>query len=170
MTYNTPSSTDKHHESTEPESRQMARMLFFLLHLLFFFFRRGISNLRDSFTMVFTQDSSIFHWAVYRFFLPVWSLMRRFEPLSEELWLPLWCHFFFFTYTHVHKSLNKEIWLLCKIAELEIQLVSAGKVWGEPGQSVILQPILHTSTEEACETDLLLCDRWQTSAQACICC
>ena len=30
---------------------------------------------------------------------------------------------------------------------------------------MILQPILHTSTEEAYGTDLLLCDRWQTSAK-----
>jgi len=30
--------------------------------------------------------------------------------------------------------------------------------------SVILQPILHTSTEEAYEDGLLLCDRWQTSS------
>ena len=32
---------------------------------------------------------------------------------------------------------------------------------------VILQPILH---RKPVRTDLLLCDRWQASAQACICC
>jgi len=36
--------------------------------------------------------------------------------------------------------------------------------------STILQPTLHTCTEEACETELLLCDRRQTSDQACTCC
>ena len=39
--------------------------------------------------------------------------------------------------------------------------------------SVILLPILHTYTEEAWQpvrTDLLFCDRWQPSAQACTCC
>ena len=32
----------------------------------FFFFRRASSNLRDSFTMVFAQNSSIFHWVVHQ--------------------------------------------------------------------------------------------------------
>jgi len=36
--------------------------------------------------------------------------------------------------------------------------------------AITLQPILHTSTGEAVRTDLLLCDRWQTPAQACTCC
>ena len=37
--------------------------------------------------------------------------------------------------------------------------------------SVILQPILQTSTEEAHEDGfLLLFDRWQTSPQPCTCC
>ena len=41
-----------------------------------------------------------------------------------------------------------------------------------PGSAILdLQPILHASTEETGEdTLLLLCDRWQTSAQACTCC
>jgi len=54
---NIPSGAKKHHESTEPESHQTAKMFFFLLLLLllllfFFFFRRASSNLRYSFTMV----------------------------------------------------------------------------------------------------------------------
>jgi len=32
----------------------------------FFFLRRASSNLRDSFTMVFARNSSIFHWAVHQ--------------------------------------------------------------------------------------------------------
>jgi len=33
--------------------------------VFFFFFRWACSNLRDSLTMVFAQNSSIFHWAVH---------------------------------------------------------------------------------------------------------
>ena len=38
--------------------------------------------------MVFTQNSSIFHWAVHQpiDFFQVWSHTRRFEPLTEELY------------------------------------------------------------------------------------
>ena len=52
MTKNAPSGTKKHCESTEPESHQAAKM---------FFFKRASLNLRGSFTMVFAQNSSIFH-------------------------------------------------------------------------------------------------------------
>ena len=76
-----PSGAKKHRESTEPESRQTAKM----------FFRRASSNLRDSFTMVFAQNSSIFYCAVHQpiAFFHVQCHTRRFEPLTEELWLPL---------------------------------------------------------------------------------
>ena len=79
---------------------------FSFFFFFFFFFRRASSNLRDSFTMVLAQNSSIFHWAVHQpiAFFQVWSHTRRFEPLTEELWLPLRCHFFFMC-THAHKSL-----------------------------------------------------------------
>ena len=40
--------------------------MFFFLLLLPFNFRRASSNLCDSFTIVFAQNSSIFHWAVHR--------------------------------------------------------------------------------------------------------
>ena len=40
-------------------------------------------------------------------FFPVLSLTRRFELLTEELWLPLQRHFFF-TCKHAHKSLSNE--------------------------------------------------------------
>jgi len=71
MTSNTPSGAKKHRESTEPESHQTAKMFSFF----FFFFRWASSNLRDSFTMVFAQNSSIFHWAVHQTiaFFQVWS-------------------------------------------------------------------------------------------------
>ena len=56
MTNNTPSGAKKHRKSTEPRSRQTAKMFFFF----FFFFRRASSKLHDSFTTVFTQNRSIF--------------------------------------------------------------------------------------------------------------
>ena len=61
MTKNTPSGAKKHRESTELESHQTAKMFFFFIFFFFFFFfRRASSNLRDSFTMVFAQNSSVF--------------------------------------------------------------------------------------------------------------
>jgi len=50
----------KDRESTEPESHQTAKMFFFLSFVFFFFLlRQASSNLRDSFMMVFAQNSSI---------------------------------------------------------------------------------------------------------------
>ena len=44
----------------------------------FYFFRRASSNLRDSFTMIFTQNSSIFHWAVHQpIAFSTWLLVRQ---------------------------------------------------------------------------------------------
>jgi len=54
---NTPSGAEKYRKSIEIESRQIAKMFTF-------FFRQASSNLCDSLTMVFAQDSSIFHQAV----------------------------------------------------------------------------------------------------------
>ena len=47
------------------ESHQTAKIFLFFFFFCFFFFRWDSSNLRDSFTMVFTQNSSIFNWAVH---------------------------------------------------------------------------------------------------------
>jgi len=54
MTYNTPSSTEKYCKNTEPKSCQTAQLKCFLS----FFFRWASSNLHDSFTMVFAQNSN----------------------------------------------------------------------------------------------------------------
>ena len=72
-----------------PNQKVTRRPKCFFFFLFFFFFRRASSNLRESFTMVFAQNSSIFHWAVHQTiaFFQVWSHTRRFEPLAEELWL-----------------------------------------------------------------------------------
>jgi len=57
------------------------------------------------FTVVFAQNNSIFH------FLQVWSATRQFELLTEKLWLPLQCNFFF-TCMHVHNHLATK-WNYC---------------------------------------------------------
>ena len=105
----------------------------FFFFFFFFFFRRASSNLRDSFTMGYAQNSSIFHWVVHQpiAFFQVWSHTRRFEPFTAELWLPLGTPFIF-TCTHAHKSLSNETSLLRKIAELEILLV-CGECLKKPG-------------------------------------
>jgi len=85
MTNNTPNGMKKHHKSTEPESYQTAKM----------FLRRPSSKLHDPFTIVFTQNSTILHWAVYQpiAFSQLWSLTRWFKLVTEELWLHLRRHF-----------------------------------------------------------------------------
>ena len=130
----------------------------------FFFFRRASSILHYSSTMVFAQNSSIFHWAVHQpiAFLQVWSHMRRFEPLTDELWLPLRRHFFF-TVGMRTNQLAMKCNYYARYAELEI-LFCVRSVRRKP---MILRPILHRKPVRG---DLLLCKRWQTSAQACICC
>ena len=84
MTKNTPSGAKKHHESTEPESYQTAKMFFF-----FFFFRRASSNLRDSFTMVFAQNSSIFHWVVHQGGVVYWTVLCYHPYLVSMLFADL---------------------------------------------------------------------------------
>ena len=71
-----------------PNQKVTRRPKCFSFFFFFFFFRRASSNLRESFTMVFAQKSSIFHWAVHQpiAFFQVWSHTRRFEPLAEEKW------------------------------------------------------------------------------------
>ena len=60
---------------------------FFFFFFFFFFFRRASSNLRVSFTMVFAQNSSIFHWAAHQpiAFFHIWSHTRQFESFSMLL-------------------------------------------------------------------------------------
>ena len=60
----------------------------------FFFFRWATSKLW-LFTITFAQNSSILHLAVHQpiTFSQPWILTRRFKLVTEELWLPWWCHF-----------------------------------------------------------------------------
>jgi len=77
----------------------------------FFFFRRASSNLCDSFTMVFTQNSSIFTEqctsSLLLKFLQVWSH----EAIRTTQWRTMasFTTPFFFTCTHEHKSLSNEM-------------------------------------------------------------
>ena len=61
---------------------------------------------------------------------------------------------------HLAMKCNYYAWIRNTVGEQGV--FEESLVW-----SVILQPILH---RKPVRTELLLCDRWQTSAQACICC
>jgi len=160
MTNNTPISAKQHRESTEPESRQTANFFSFLFFLVF---RRASSNLLDSFTMVSAQNSSVSteQCTSPLLFLQVWSLTRRFEPLTEELWLPLRCHFSSIVRMRTNHLATKYNCYARNTVGVR-GVIEESLVW-----SLILQPILY---RKLVRVDLLLCDKWQTSAQACICC
>ena len=134
MTKNTPSGTKKHHGSTEPESRQTAKMLLLLLFFFFFFFfiiiRQASSNLRDSFAMLFAQNSSIFTEQCTSS-----SLFSRFEVTQGNSNRSLKNYGFLYDaifFPRVRMRINYLATILCKIAELEILLVcweSLKKAW-----------------------------------------
>ena len=164
MMNNTPSGAKKHCESTKPESRQMAKMFFFLLLLLL---QTGWFKFAWLFHMVFAQNSSIStEQCTSPSLFP--GFMRRFEPLTEELWFPLWHHFFFHVYacTQITWQLNviitQDCWIRNTVGVRGV--FEESLVW-----SMILQPIL-LLLRKPVRGNLLLCNRWQTSAQACICC
>ena len=83
MTYKTPSSMTKR--------LQMYRTKKLPDNQCFSFFFFYSSKLRDSFTMVFAQNSSILHWAVYQpiIFPQPWNLTRHFKVVNDKLWLHL---------------------------------------------------------------------------------
>ena len=119
---------------------------------MFFFFLLQTGSFKfawDSFTMVFAQNSSILHWAVHQpiTFLPFWSLMRQFEPLTEELWLPLQSHIssrVWMGTNHLATKCNYYARLLTLKYSWVQGVFEESLVW-----SMTLQPTLHTSTEEA---------------------
>jgi len=174
MTNNTPSGAKKHRESTEPELESPDGQNVFLSSSSsssFSFSSDGLVQICFTLSRWFSHKTAAFFTEHAQCTSPSLSSMFEvtrgdwsFEPLSEELWLPLRRHFFF-PCTHAHKSLSNQMQLLRKIAELEILLVCREylkKAW-----SVILEPILHRKPVRG---DLLLCNRWQASAQAWICC
>ena len=130
----------------------------------FFFFRRASSNLRDSFTIVFAQNSSIFRWAVHQpiafFHVHTGQFLNRslknYGFLYDAIFLPV--------YACVQNTRNVNITQDCWIRNtVGVRgVIEEILVW-----SVILEPILYRKPVRG---DLLLCNRWQTSAQACICC
>ena len=99
------------------------------------------------------------------------SLFHNFEvswgglthAVTEELWLCLWCHFLhLYACAQIIKQQNaivtRDCWIriyivLCMKTWRVFVIHCWLSVWLEPGQ-LILQPILHTSTEEACEDRL----------------
>ena len=114
-----------------------------------------------SFTMVFTQNSSILHWAVHQpiALFQVWSLLRP----TEGLWLPLQRHIFLHVYACTQIT-STEMSCFHKIAELEIQFM-CGECLKRTlfGQWFFRQYCIGRPLR----TGLLLCDRWQTLAQTC---
>ena len=89
-----------------------------------------------------------------------------------------YCDAIFFTCIHAHKSLSNETILIqdCWIRNTVVWM-KTGRVfaihcwlgiWTEPGQWFFSQYCIHLLRKPV-RTDLLLCDRWQTSAQACTC-
>ena len=171
MTNNMLTSAKKHRESTKPQSRQRA---------MFFFFRWANSKLRDSFLTVFTQNSSISYWAVNQpiAFSQLWSHTRWFK-LALKSYASLAMPFSKIVCMRTNTLAMKQ--LLFKIVELEIwlhawrqgeSLASTVESMFEEslhGQWFFSQYCIHLLRKPT-RTDLLLCDRWQTSAQACTCC
>ena len=98
MTNKTPSGVKMHHESTEPESCQTAKIGFLpsggLLQSCV-----TLSQFSHK-TAAFTLSSA---WPIA--FSQLWTLMRCLKPPTQELWLHLQCHFLC---THVHKALSNE--------------------------------------------------------------
>ena len=129
----------------------------------------GSSKLRDSFTLVFARNSSILHWALHQ---PITFAqvsrgssnrsMKNYGFISDAI---------FKNCMHAHKSLSNET-IISQIRNTVVCMKSLRHLWLmtqglKRAWAMILQPILH---RKPVRTDLLLCDRWQTLAQACICC
>ena len=109
----------------------------------------GLVQICMTFTMVFTQNSSVFHWAVHQpiAFIQVWSLTRWFEPLTKQLWLPLRRHFFF-TCTRAHKSLSNDIMQNCWIRTQLVCRECLKKAWS--GQLFFSQYCIGSLWVEIC--------------------
>ena len=144
------SGNKKHHEVLNQKfTKQLNIFLCFFPLLL----QTASSKLRDSFTVVFTQNNIILHWAVHKpnAFSQHWSLTKHFSLVTEELY-----RFIFFICAHVHESLSKKK-----------NIIIAQDCW-------IRIWLVCMETRRVCHsllrTDLLLIDRCQASAQACTCC
>ena len=99
MIHNLPSGAKKYHESVKLESCQTA-----------FFFRRATSKSCNSFTTVFTQNSSILHWAVHKPI--VFSKSTKcLKPVTQKLWLHLQ-HPFLHLYTCTKHLAATKLWMV----------------------------------------------------------
>ena len=156
MTNNTPSGAKKHHKSTEPESCQTKINVFL-----------SSSSSSDGLVQICVTLSRWFSHKTAAF-----STEQRTSPSlflclksHEAVWTTHWRTMasfatpFFFMCMHVHKSHQ---WKR-KIAELE-KSWCAGSVEEILVWSMILQLILY---RKPVRRDLLLGNRWQTSAQTC---
>ena len=127
----------------------------------------------------FQTNSSISYLTVHQpiTYSPLWSLTRRFELVTEELWLCSDAIFKIVCMCSNHLAMKQ---LLFKIVELEILLCAwrQGDALASIVDSVFEESLVNDySANSYCihllrkpmRTDLLLWDRWQTSAQTCTC-
>ena len=155
MMNNTPSGAKKHHETTKPESCRTAKMLSFSSSS--FSYSDGIVQICVTLSQWFLHKTAAFPLSsvpAHHFFYKIWSLMRWFELLTEEVRLPLRRHFFLVVYTCAQITwpwnviITQDCWIRNTVGVQRV--LEDNLVW-----SMILQPILHTSTKEACEDGLV---------------
>ena len=122
-------------------------------------------------TMIFTQNSSIFHWALHQpiNFFYSFEVSRGSSNWSLKNYGFICNVIFFFTCTHAHKALSNEMYLLLKITKIEIP--SVGMETGMP--IYIVDSVFELMPNQWFFNTAyisLLCVKWQTSAEACTCC
>ena len=149
MTYKTPSCTKKHRESTELESRQMAKLFFFLL---FFFFR------------------CILHWALHQ---PITfhNLLKSHEAVQTEAvqtghWRTMASLVTPFLHLHtcaqIITNIIQDFWIrntvVCmKMGESLSSIIDSAQP--ASGQWLFSQYCIYL-LRKPMRTGLLLCDRW----------
>ena len=131
------------------------------------FFRWASSNLRDTFTMIFTQNNSIFRWAVHQLITFFYSFevsrgssnqsLKNYGFICDAIFSSLVC-----MHTN-HLSIIKDCWIRNMV--MCMKTGSWLSVWTEPGQWFFSQYYIHL-LRKSTRTHLLLCYRCQISAQA----
>ena len=145
---------------------------FFFLSFFLLLQMGASSKLCDSFTMVFAK------WTVHQpiTFSQLWSLMRWFKQVQTGHWrtvASLVSDAIFQKLTHVHKSLsNEDCWIRNTVVWIKTGRVFGVhcwlSVWRELGQWFFSRYFMHL-LRKLMRIDLVLCDRWQTSAQTGTC-
>jgi len=122
----------------------------------------------------FTQSSRILHWAMHQHFAfsQLWSLtkhlnqsLRNFGFIYNTIFSLVQLHTNHFAIKNV--IISQDWWYCCVHQDRESQRWLS--VWTEPGQLFFSQ-YCRRIRRKPVRTDLLFCDRWKTSAQACTCC